>query len=201
MKTKKLISIISGMLLSAALLAGCGTKVEGPFIGDWAYVHDTPVTVLSLETNGKAEYEGNKYTYTFDNDFFYLKSSKGDLKIRYKMDGEKLYIYQKTEYTFDGDGTPDGLVGNWVCTPKKWSFEFTDQGTFKEDGYFPGYYSEDKEAGTVKLVYNDHFEDTVFYYEQDGNKLIIEYPWETVHTQTAEEAAKAQEELNKSMGQ
>lgn len=201
MRTKKIVSALSLVLLTAMMFTGCGSKVEGPFIGDWAYVHDSTETVLSLQSNGKAKYQGNDYKYTTDNDYIYLKSSKGEEKIRYKMDGEKLYIYLTTEYTYDGEGTPDGIVGNWVCTPKKWSFEFTDQGTFKEDGYFPGYYSVDTEAKTVKLVYNDHFEDTVFYFEQEGNTLTVEYPWETVHTQTEAEAAKKQEELNKTIEQ
>lgn len=201
MKVRKLISIVSMILLVATMMCGCASKVEGPFIGDWAYVHDPAVTILSLNSNGKAQYQGAEYKYTVENDFINLKSSKEELKIRYKMDKDKLYIYQATEYTYDGEGSPEGIIGNWVCTPKKWSFEFTDQGTFQEDGYFPGYYEVDKEAGTVKLIYNDHFEDTVFYYEQNGNTLLIEYPWETVHTMSEEEAAKKQEELNKTLEQ
>ena len=170
------------------MLSACGKKVEGAFIGDWAYVHETTKTVLALNDNGKAEYLGDSYKYTADDDFLYLESSKENIKLRYRMDGEKLYIYQTTEYTYDGEGNPSDIIGNWVCTEKKWSFEFTEEGTFKEDGYFPGYYTVDEEAGTVKLIYNDHFEDTSFYYVLDGNKLTIEYPWETVRTQTEEEA-------------
>lgn len=199
MKVKKLIPYVLIILMMATMMCGCGSKIEGPFVGDWAYVHDPAATTLSLKPNGTAQYQGTKYKYTTDSEFIYLKSSKEDLKLRYRMDGDKLYIYQTTEYTYDGEGSPDGIVGNWVCVPKKWSFEFTDQGTFMEDGYFPGYYLDDKESGTVKLVYNDQFEDTVFYYEQEGNTLKIDYPWEMVHTMTEKEAAEKQEELNKTL--
>ena len=181
---------VCSLALVAAMLtaSGCGNKINGPFIGNWAYVHDTAATILSLEKDGDAKYQGNEYTYTADDEYFYLKSDKEEIKLRYKMNGDKLYIYQTTQYEYSGEGSPDGIIGYWVCGPKKWSFEFTDQGTFKEDSYFPGYYTIDENEKTVKLVYNDHFEDTVFYYSIDGNTLTIEYPWETVPTQKAEKA-------------
>ena len=188
MRIRKITACILLAVMTMVMMCGCGDKIDGPFIGNWAYVHDTTVTVLSLEKNGKAVYQGNQYTYTADDTYLYLKSSKENIDLRYKMDGEKLYIYQTTEYTFAGEGSPDGIIGYWVCNPNKWSFEFTDQGTFKEDSYFPGYYTVDENEQTVKLVYNDHFEDTVFYYSIDGDTLTIEYPWETVPTQKAEKA-------------
>lgn len=182
MNFRKKTAIISILIVTILMLGGCEDKSK-PFLGDWAYVHDTGTTILTLESNGKAEYLNKTYDYTSDDTFLYLKSSDEDLKMRYYLDGEKLYIYQTTQYSYAGEGTPDGITGLWENAENKWSFEFTGEGTFKEDGYFPGYYTEDKEAGTVKLIYNDHFEDTVFYYTIDGNTLTVEYPWETVPTQ------------------
>jgi hypothetical protein len=57
---------------------------------------------------------------------------------------------------------------------------FTDKGTFLEDGYFPGYYTVDEANSTLKLVYNDQFEDTICYFRLEGDKLYIEYPWPMV---------------------
>ena len=33
---------------------------------------------------------------------------------------------------------------------------------------------------SFKLMYIDHFEDTVCYYTLDGNVLMVEYPWQMV---------------------
>ena len=68
-----------------------------------------------------------------------------------------MYLFQNTTYTFDGEGVPDGLVGQWTCHPKNWKFEFTDSGTFLEDGYFPGNYVIDEKSKTLKLIYNDQW--------------------------------------------
>ena len=91
--------------------------------------------------------------------------------------GDKLYIYEQTTYKYDGEGEPEGLIGQWSCAEKKWKFEFTDDGTFMEDGYFPGYYIVDEAEGSFKLIYNDRFEDTVCYYNITGDELLLEYPW------------------------
>ena len=58
----------------------------------------------------------------------------------------------KKRREYEGDGTPDGLVGLWK-SKEKWSFEFTSEGTFKEDEYFPGHYSVDEGNKTFSLAY------------------------------------------------
>lgn len=162
-------------------MAGCASAELSPqakeIKGKWAYIHDEETVILRLKSDGTAQYHGKDYTYDCDDEFIKLTADDETLSLRYYKDGDKLYIYEQTIYKYDGEGKPDGIVGLWTCAEKKWEFEFTENGTFKEDGYFPGYYSVDEKAGTFKLVYNDQFEDTVCYYHINGSEMMLEYPW------------------------
>lgn len=179
---KRVTALLLAAIMIITVFNGCGKKneeVEG-LVGKWAYNHDTKTTILELKANGKAVYNGGKYTYTNDDKFIYLTSSDGkETKLRYEMDRKGIFLYQPESYVYEGTGMPDGLLGSWK-NDQNWSFEFTQEGTFNENGYFPGYYLIDEEAGTVKLMYNDHFVDTTLYYSIDGNVLNIEYPWPMV---------------------
>ena len=164
-------------------LCGCGgSKVDSRLCGDWAYIHEDVKTILSIKSNGKAEYKGQQYTASADEEYIELKSGREDLKLRYVIENDGILVYETKAYEYDGEGTPDSIVGNWIAMPERWTFEFNDAGEFKEDGYFPGYYTVDEANHSVKLVYNDHFEDTTIYYTIDGNILTIEYPWKMVKT-------------------
>lgn len=207
MRKRRIAALILASALSISLLAGCGNeekpgddvvvvpvasitdKPSAPdtsasdtgLLGRWAYVHDTENAALVFETTGYAVLDGEPYTYEYDDQFIKLTAMDGTVtNMRYVADNKGMYIYKHTTYTYTGSGAPNGLIGNWECKEKKWLFEFSDKGTFMEDGYFPGYYSVDEENGTFKLMYNDHFEDTECYYSIDGNELSIEYPWRMV---------------------
>ena len=67
---------------------------------------------------------------------------------------------------------------------EKYSYEFTEKGTFYEDQNFPGHYQVDESDHSIKLMYNDQFEDTYLYYSLDGDVLTIEYPWSMVPTES-----------------
>lgn len=176
--------LLTAILLSSIfLLAGCGKNVDSPLIGDWAYIHDTQTTVISLKSDGNAIYNGDKYTYTTDDNFINLSSKDKTLKLRYEKTKDGFLMYQTTEYTYVSGGAPSSIVGLWSNASTKWSYEFTEDGTFNEDGYFPGHYSVDENEGTVKLMYNDHFEDTTIYYKISGTTLTIDYPWAMVAAQ------------------
>lgn len=176
---KKFIILIA-TLFAVLSLAGCGQKVEGFFIGNWAYIHDTETIALEIKDNGQAVLDGEKYTYTVNEPYLVFKASDGtEMNMRYEMDGENMIFYKPNSYEYKSEGEPDGLTGVWEDPKDKWSFEFTEEGTFKEDGYFPGYYS-DLGDGSIKLVYNDHFPDSIMYYSIEGNILNVEYPWTMV---------------------
>ncbi len=177
-----LLAVLTGMML---LLAGCGgTAALSPqaqaLQGKWAYIHDDQTTVLWLKENGTAVFHDKKYTYDCTDTTIVLTDGGKETALRYQWDGDDIYLYEQTIYTYDGTDTPDGLVGKWVSEENNWSFEFTKQGTFDEDGYFPGHYTVDEAEGTFKLMYNDPFEDTTCYYRIDGSNLLIEYPWHMV---------------------
>ena len=178
MKNKHIILLVASILLIFALF-GCARNANvGELAGEWAYIHDTETVALSIESNGNTVLDGVAYTADVDDTYITLKASNGsEEKMRYVLDKDGMLLYKNTTYTLEGDST-DGLIGMW--SHDKWSFEFTKEGTFQEDGYFPGYYTVDEANKTIKLVYNDHFEDAVLYYEINGNELYLQYPWRMV---------------------
>ncbi len=187
-KIKLLITFLAIMLILLTLTA-CGKKENDTVIskeaqaisGSWAYIHDRETAIAVFHKNGTAEYEGEEYTFECDSQYIMLKNKDGETKqLRYTLDDEGMYLYSNNTYTFSGEGEPSGLVGEWSCKEKNWTYTFTETGTFMEDGFFPGYYTVDDQNSTFKLVYNDQFEDTVCYFSLDGDKLCIEYPWRMV---------------------
>jgi len=193
MKSKKYINIYISVVfvLMLAVMSACGKSVDSDSLseeaqkicGSWAYNHDKETAVAVFRKDGTAEYEGHDYTFECDSSFISLTDDEGGvLKLRYKLDDEDMYLYSYNTYSYSGEGFPVSLVGVWLCPEKNWSYIFTDKGTFMEDGYFPGHYSVDEASSSFKLMYNDHFEDTVCYYSLEGDKLYIEYPWKMVRT-------------------
>lgn len=175
--------ILAGMIL---LLAGCGGSAAlspqaQALQGKWAYIHDEKTPILWLKGSGTAVLHDKKYTYNCDDEFITLTSGGETTALRYQWAGDDFYLYEQTVYTCEE--THDGLVGRWVSEKDHWSFEFTEQGTFNEDGYFPGHYTVNETEGTFKLMYNDPFEDTTCYYQINGNELLVEYPWHMVKAQ------------------
>jgi len=166
-------------------MTGCSdSKVNSE---KWAYIHEPSVTILELFENGEAVFEGDKYTYTLENDVLHMTDSDGnESDMRFIPDGEQKLLYERVLYEYTGEGKPDGIIGFWQQIDGNLSFEFTDKGTFREDFYSPGYYSVDEENGIIKLVYNDMYADTYIYYSVDGNVLTVDYPWPVVRTVTEE---------------
>ncbi len=185
MKYRRLTALVSVLLLSASLLAGCGQsagKDADAVIGTWAYIHDPETPVLTLKKSGKAEYNGETYRYTADAKYINLKSGSEELHLRYTRDDDEFYLYQPTTYLAAGDQVADAgsYIGKWSDPETGWSFEFTEDGAFIEDGFFPGVYTADAE--TIKLMYEDHFYDTTIYYTVENGELHIEYPWSMVQS-------------------
>ena len=186
-RMKKISRIALGCLLICLALAACSkkpTEEEVP-AESWAYVHEPEKEILRLQGDGKAIYKGQEYTYSKDDQFITLTNDKKEsLKIRFAMTKEGMLLYEQTTYHYDGLGEPEGIVGVWKGGPEdRLSYEFTEKGTFMEDGYFPGHFLEEADKGTIKLMYNDHFEDTYIYYTRNGSELFVEYPWPMVTTQ------------------
>ena len=187
---KKISRIALGCLLLCLLLAACtkDPKKETEVVPceSWAYNHEPEKEILRLQEDGKAVFKGQEYSYSKDDQFITLTDDKNQsLKLRYKMTKEGMFLYEQTTYHLDGLGEPNGIIGVWVGGPEdRMSYEFTENGTFREDGYFPGHYLVDEAAGTIKLMYNDHFEDTYIYYVLNDKELFVEYPWPMVTTVT-----------------
>lgn len=152
--------------------------------GSWAYIHAPEEAALILNDDGSAVLDGERFSYTLSDGYISLDDGKGETRnLRYVMDGENMLLYKKAEYAYQGSGEPKGLIGVWKGTSgtsADWSYQFTDKGTFLEDGYFPGYYTVDEAGKSFKLVYVDQFADTVCYYEIEGRILTVDYPWTMV---------------------
>ena len=179
---KKLLCV----LLVLLLLAGCAkpaalSPAEQALVGEWAYDHDSKTAVLVLKQDGSAKYDGAKYDrFAYDGERLTLTASDGTAQtIRCTHDGEGLLFYRSTVY--ERESGSDGLPGVWHDSADNWTFEFTNTGGFMEDGYFPGTYTVDEDAGSFRLHYaGGQLDDTVCYYTLDGDTLTVEYPWRMV---------------------
>lgn len=182
--TKIRINFIALLVMFAICMAGCGKKEiqqnadEIALHGQWYYAHDEKETVAEFSNDGSAKFEGKKYQYTCDGEYINLTDKDGAVtKLRYASEGDKMYVYIQSKYTRQPEGGGQGIVGVWRCEDKGWTFEFSNKGTFMEDGALTGYYEVDEEAHTVKLMYGEALADTVFFYELTENELYMEYPW------------------------
>ncbi len=193
---KKIKILLPAMMIMTIMILTVGCDVNtgkggqtvsdnmSPVIGDWAYNHDTATSILSLNGNMTAVYNGIEYTYSMDETFIYFMSSEEEFRLRYEYDEnhDTMDLYEIEKYTYRGEGTPDSLVGYWSDDAGNWWYEFTDNGTFSEGGVFNGNYADNKEEGFFKMMYTDPIEDTIVYYSIDGNEITFEYPWTMVRT-------------------
>ena len=183
---KKTIAVILCMVLVLPLLTACEKAAPlspeaKAIVGSWAYNHDPETAVLILKDNGAAEYDGKTYRqFTYDGEFLELSDRSGPAwQIRCLTDEKGMLLYRRAEY--ECDGNHEGLIGNWKDEKDKWSFQFTDTNAFFEDGYFPGTFTVDETAGSIRLRYaGGELEDTVCYYTIEGDTLILDYPWRMV---------------------
>ena len=194
------------ILALLVLPTGCGSKK----VESWAYNHEPDKEAIALYSNGKAVYKGEKYTYTKDDSYITLTDKdKKETKLRYVMDGENMTLYEKSTYKLDesadqvnkaeetvnsedadnasaaesGSASKDSdIVGTWV-QDNGWSYVFTPDGEFSEEGIFFGHYSVDEDKSCIRLMYSDPIEDAYLYYTLNGKELTIDYPWPMVKTE------------------
>ena len=158
-------------------------------IKSWAAVYEKNKEVLSFNADGSVTYKDVRYdSYAIDDTYLTLKGDE-ELKMRYVMKHKKMLLYDKKDYkrqVIEGKYTdvPAGSIEGVWAFDEKYSYEFTEKGTFYEDQNFPGHYQVDESDHSIKLMYNDQFEDTYLYYSLDGDVLTIEYPWSMVPTES-----------------
>ena len=179
MKKFKNSFIIITALSSVILLAGCsGKKIES-----WAYSHEPEKEVIALYDNGMAVYKDARYTYSKDDSYITLvDKDKNETKLKYTLNGDKMTLYEKSTYKLEENTENDGIIGTWV-QDNGWSYVFTPEGEFSEEGIFFGHYSVDENESCIKLMYNDPIEDAYLYYTLNGDELTVDYPWPMVNTE------------------
>lgn len=193
--------IFSALMIMVFMITACGAEkaasqneYEKELLGKWAYIHEPDEMVAVFRDNGSAEFEKQKYQYSSDGQFISMINEAGEnMNLRYKQNGDRMYIYIQSVYTREPDTDGEGVVGVWRCQEKNWTFEFSPKGTFMEDGAMTGYYEVNEvnkvneententeDTGTIKLMYGEALEDTVLYYQLREDGLFVEYPWLTV---------------------
>ncbi|MBO4484727.1 MAG: hypothetical protein J5738_05015 [Lachnospiraceae bacterium] len=208
MKHKKIAFAWIGVLMIAVFsLSGCKNGSSGKHAANtvtptaseavktdemseqWVYVHDHAVPAMVFYKDGTATYDGVKYkSYeVLENTIRFTSESGTVVNIRYfdeTKNGEKRRtIYRITDYklkpsTLTGDSP---VIGYWEFPEKNWSYQFTANGTFLEDGVLPGrYYVNDD--GTIRLSYEGNLPETVFYYSIHDDVMTVEYPWVMAET-------------------
>ena len=174
------IPVLAAVMVFSVMFAGCGGKTE-----HWAYNHEPDKDALVLYDNGKATLDGQEYKYTRDDTFISMTDASGNtVDHRYVNDEahEQIYFYKPSLYHRDEKEGGAGIIGLWTEENGRNIFQFTKEGTFSEENIFFGHYLVDKQAGTIKLMYDDPIEDTIIYYSLDGDDLKIDYPWPMVKT-------------------
>jgi len=195
-------TVLTLLLISVfTILYGCGknaTEDKNTGGESWAYNFDKTTDILNLNTDGTASYilkvyeNGNQikkkqdYTsYTKDDSYITLKEKNGnELKLRYVKTDEGIDLYEKTEYEAIVRKSENGLAGVWTdVNNSDYFYEFTEDGTFNEDGCFSGKYIVNEAEGTIRFVYDGDFPEALLYYTTEGNSLFVEYPWPMVITE------------------
>ncbi|SDA47171.1 hypothetical protein SAMN02910275_00640 [Butyrivibrio sp. INlla18] len=172
MRARKRTFLAVAFLLLLIIPTGCGKKTES-----WAYAYEPTEEVVSFYDNGKAVYKGNDYSYSKDDTYITLKAKDGsEEKLRYEMEGDTMLLYEKSTYKLSGEESKGSIVGTWL-QDNGWSYVFTEDGTFSEEGFFNGHYSVDEEKSCIRLMYDDPIEDAYLYYTLSGDELTIDYPW------------------------
>lgn len=154
-----------------------------PLIGNWAFNYEPETIVLSLREDGSAYYEGQEWTWEWDESvpmLMLVSAERENKPIRYTSDENGVRIYLPGEYVRQDKLVDDEIWGVWVLENSEMSsFVFEKDGRFMEDGTFVGLYSLDPEARTLLLQYQPagYFADTLCYYQWDGDHMTLLYPW------------------------
>ena len=173
--------ILAAMLLCVAA-TGCGAKVKE----QWAYSHEPEVAVLTFYDDGTAEFHDKEYKSYEITDTTIRLTKKNDevLELKYYQGSDnRRFIYEKYTYSYTYGDNNSQLIGVWESGTL--SFEFTEKGTFLEDGNFAGHYTV-QDNGTIHLAYDAPIEDIELYYSLANGKLYIEYPWPYVQCENAQ---------------
>ena len=182
------------MILLVACKDNETEKDNKPIKEQWAYMEDEGTPCLKFYEDGSAAFKTERdgaaakltqYSkYELTEDFLKLTAEDGTAtEMRYyDSDTGKRYLYQKITLDYYSGDDSSTLIGAWA-SDNDWSFQFSDKGTFLEDGLWAGYFFV-RDDGSIRLVYDNQVYDTItIYYELKGGQLIIDYPFGMVKMQ------------------
>ena len=171
--------------------AACGAEESCPLLGDWAFDYEPEVSVLTVNSDGTAVWNGGDYTWEDDGAFLLLTDPRGEtVSLRYRAEEDRVQIFLTGTYTRTAKDKDEEIFGAWKKDGSYGSaFVFEKDMRFMEDGTFVGTFEVDTEAGTFTLKYQPAiFEDTTCYFTWEGDRMTVEYPWTVVGKQVPEEA-------------
>ena len=177
-------AMLAMILCVSVIITACA---DGFPAGDWAFIHAPEESVLLLREDGTAILKGQECTWTDDaeNGFLRFMIDREETLLRYLVTEDKILLYFPAEYVRVKDDPGEGLIGAWIGKEsEKSTYIFRGDGMFLEDGTFTGTFRADQETGSLLLVYVKYFDDTLCYFNLEGNDdLKIDYPWPMVETQ------------------
>lgn len=168
-------------------------KIDENIAERWAVAGENDTAVMTFYKDGTAVFYGTKYkSYAVEGSFLRFTSEDGTVtSVRYYDEQDEQgkssrFVYRSSEYkravetlsTLVSDDDP--LVGVWKNGGL--SFQFSNKGTFMEDGVLPGHYKvvQVGDENNIVLSYDGHLPDTVLFYKLDGDTLTVDYPWALV---------------------
>lgn len=176
---KRMIALFLMAVMCAVLPGVICAEAAMPLMGEWAFDYEPETTVLKVDADGNAWYQGTDWRWEDLGTSLKLTGADGKtIDLRYAVTEEKKVIYPQTRYKrgkeVEGQG---GLIGIWEGVDDQSNFVFTPAGYFLEDSSFTGTFTKDEEKGTFLLNYGDAFADTMCYYSIADEILTVEYPW------------------------
>ncbi len=189
-KTLRICALILSVIMMIGVMCACnagdtanlilatnnGEQTNADLVGEWIDLDDD---TLTFNADGTCDYFGEACdSYSFDGKI--LKLTAGDSTVSYDARLFSQYFvifYESNAYNYTRTAGNSGeLVGEWE-SPEGYTFAFTADGKFTEDGTETGTYAVDGEE--IMFIYDDDTDGSYLFnmYDINGDEMTFCYGW------------------------